>query len=409
MKHTNRSILSMEGFAEQTEGVSKRVKNITVSAIKEMMHLAQKYPDAISLGQGTPDFITPEPIRNALKHELDTNPDIGKYAPLAGIAPLRNAIAEHLLRKRGITADPDKEVYVTVGAMEGISSALLTVVDPDDEVILLTPCFPSHIVQIQIAGGTPVFVPLDESRNWALDVEAFEKSITSRTKAVVLCSPANPTGTVFSEADVRAIARLAGNHNFWIITDEPYDFIVYDDAPFFSATQIPEIANRRIGCFSLSKEYAMTGFRIGYVYATAGVVNQMLKVHDSIVITAATLSQYAALSALQGDQEVVHYFYEEFAKRRDLICSRLDKLDGLFSYQKPQGAYYIFPRILIDIDDYTLAIRILKEAGVICIPGGAFGPAGNGHIRFCYAVSPTDLNKAFDRIETWWNKEKEKV
>ncbi len=389
----------------ETRGISRRIQNITISAIKEMMHLALSYPDAISLAQGTPDFATPSHIRDRVKHELDHNPNVGKYAPLAGFPALKEAIAEHLKQKRGIVCDPQKELYVTMGAMEAIASAIMTVADPKDEVILLSPCFPSHIAHILLSEASPVYVPLDESRGWAFDINAFERAVTKKTKAVVLCSPSNPTGTVLFEDDIRAIGKIAAERDFWVITDEPYDFLLYDDARFFGASQIPEIKNRLISCFSLSKEYAMTGWRVGYVYAKEGVINQMLKIHDAFAVCAATISQYAALSALQGDQRIVESFKDEFSSRRDLICSRLDRLPELFSYIKPRGAYYIFPKINIQIDDYAFAIRLLKEARVTVVPGSAFGPGGEEHARLCFAMSKDAINEAFDRIEKWWNVE----
>lgn len=399
--HPPRSALAMSGYATRTKGISKRIQSITVSAIKEMMHLALAVPDAISLAQGTPDFQTPAHIRERVKEELDTNPHIGKYAPLAGYPALKEAIAAHLKRKRGIVADPQRELYVTIGAMEAIASAIMTVADPGDEVILFSPCFPSHISHIRLSEAASVFVKFDEERGWAFDISAFERAITPKTKAVVLCSPSNPTGTVLSEDDVRAISKMAVQHDFWVITDEPYDFLVYDNARFFSASQVPEIKNRLISCFSLSKEYAMTGWRVGYVYAEAGVINQMLKIHDAFAVCAAAPSQYAALAALQGDQSVVQSFKEEFARRRNLMCARLDRLPDLFSCAKPQGAYYLFPKIVPPIDDYAFAIRLLKETRVIVVPGGAFGPGGDGHVRLCFAMSEAAINEAFDRIEKW--------
>lgn len=398
----NKSALVMSGYAMREKGITKRVRNINISAIKEMMHLSLSYPDAISLAQGTPDFLTPQHIRDAVKRELDTNPAIGKYAPFTGLPILKTAIAKALKRKRGIDANPDRELYVTLGAMEAVASAIWTVAEAGDEVILFSPCFPSHKVQIGLAEAQVVYSVLDESRGWEFNLEDFKSKISPRTRAVVLCSPSNPTGTIFRERDVRAIAELAIQYDFWIITDEPYDFLVYTGAKFFSAAEIPEIKDRLIACFSLSKEYAMTGFRIGYAYAEEGVINQMLKLHDSFVVTAPTVSQYAALAALEGDQKIVESFVKEFSKRRDLMCKRLDRLSGLFSYHKPEGAYYMFPKIEILVDDYELCLEILEKARVVVVPGSAFGSSGLGHLRLCFAMSEDSINTAFDRLEKWW-------
>lgn len=402
----NRSVLADAGFDMLNRGVSKRIKNITTSAIKEMMRLSQNYPDAVSLAQGTPSFLTPKYIVKRIHLELNNNPDIGKYAPLTGLAQLKREIAKRLKKKRGIKADPKTEICVTVGAMQAVASAIMAITNPGDEIILFSPCFPSHIAQINLTQGKPIFALLDESNKWALDIDEFKSKISSKTKAVIICNPSNPTGTVFREEDLRAIAKLAQKHDFWLITDEPYDFLVYDNLRFFSISQIPEIKERLIACFSFSKEYAMSGYRIGWVYAQAGMINQMLKIHDAFTISAATVSQYAALAALQGSQQQTKYFVREFAKRRDLICRRLDQLPDFFSYHKPQGAYYIFPKIKIDIDDFDLAIRLLKEAKVAVVPGSSFGPNGKGHLRFCFAQSQEDINKAFDRITKHFHEKK---
>lgn len=383
------------------KGISKRVQNIQVSAIKEMMVLALDYPNAISFGQGTPSFITPEHIRERLKKEFDENPNIGKYTPTNGYPELKKITAAVLESKRGITANPDREIYITAGAMEAISTAVLTVVDPGDEVILFSPAFSSHIEQVMLASGKPVFVPLIEDEGWKLDVPAVKRAITDKTKAMIITNPANPTGAVFPEEDLRELADFAIRNNIIVITDEPYDFLVYDDNKFFSLSSIKELKENRISCFSLSKEYAMTGFRIGYVYAEEGFINQMLKIHDAVNVCAAAPSQYAAIAALEGQQDCVQEFVSAFAERRDLICSYLDKMPDLFSYQKPQGAYYIFPKIIPKADSYEFCIRLLKEARVIVVPGAAFGPGGEGHVRFSYTGSEEEIKEGMERIIMW--------
>ena len=403
LTHNTRSVFSMSGFAVLEHRIARRVKNASISAIKEMTVLAQEYADVISLAQGTPSFQLPENIKERLHKELDTNPKLNKYCtPFTGLVELKTELAKKIKKTRGIDIDPKKEIYITVGAMEGVATAILTVTDPGDEVILLSPCFPSHIVQITLAAGVPIHVPLNEENGWRLNIEELRARITSKTKAIILSSPNNPTGTVFTESDVRAIAELAQLHDFWIITDEPYDFLLYDNKQLFTALHMEELKDRLIAVFSFSKEYAMSGFRLGYVYSSEGAINQMLKIHDAFSVTASTISQYAAIEALQGSQNSVLFFREEYSKRRNLVCKRLDRLGSLFKYHKPQGAYYIFPKILIDIDDYEFALQILKETHVAVVPGSAFGPAGKGHIRICFSMTEDEINKAFDRLDRWW-------
>jgi aminotransferase len=283
---------------------------------------------------------------------------------------------------------------------------VLTVVNPGDEVLVTSPCFSSHIEQITLAGGVPVFVPLLEDEGWKLDIDGFEKAITKKTKAMIITNPSNPVGAVFPKAGQLKLAELAIAHDIIVITDEPYDFLVYDDNEFYSLTNIAELKNQRISCFSLSKEYAMTGFRIGYVYAEEGFVNQMLKVHDAIAVCASGPSQYAGIEALMGPQTCVDEFREEFAKRRDLICSYFDEMPDLFSYQKPQGAYYIFPKVVPRVESYEFCIKLLKEARVVLVPGDAFGPTGKGHVRFSYACSQENISEGMKRIIKWWGENK---
>jgi aminotransferase len=288
-----------------------------------------------------------------------------------------------------------------VGAMEGLTAGMLTVVDHGDEVILPSPNYASHIEQALLAEGVPVFVPLIES-DWQLDVEAIRRAITPRTRAIVLCNPHNPTGAHFREADLRAVAALACEHDFFVIADETYDFLVYDGRPHFSLAGLPELKDRLIATFSFSKKYAMTGWRVGYVYASEPVLDHIMKVHDAVAICAPTLSQHAALAALTGPQDCVDVVRETLRQRRDLTCSRLDRLSEHFSYVIPQGAYYLMARFLTpNIDSMTYALRLLNEARVITIPGSAFGPTGEGHIRLSFGGSEDDIHEAFDRIEAW--------
>ena len=406
MAYPRQSALELSGFKMRQAGISKRVKKLTVSAIKEMMHLAQGIPGVISLAQGTPTFLTPHSVRFELGQELMNNPQIGKYAPFAGLPVLKSAIASKLKRQHGIKVNSDTEILVTVGAMEAVAAAILTVVDPKDEVLIFSPGFPSHIMQIELAEGRPIFIPLNEAAGWTLDLAAFKNKISARTKAVVICNPNNPTGSLLTEQDLRSIAVLAKKNGFWIITDEPYDFLVYDRKAHFSILQISEIRNQLIACYSFSKEYAMSGFRVGYIYAAADVVNQMLKVHDALALAAATPSQYAATLALTHGTREVSYFVKEFAKRRALICRRLDQLPDLFSYQTPAGTYYIFVKIHPPFEDYQFALDMLKEAKVAAVPGSAFGPTGKRHLRFCFAQTEDVINEAFNRIEKWWSNKK---
>ncbi len=397
----SRSALEASGKVYRTEGISRRVAQICISAIKEMPLLASRVGGCVSLGQGIPSFATPDHILEAVARAMREDARCGQYTLGPGMPSLREAVAEHLEHSRGIAVDPSREVCITVGAMEGLAAAVLTVVDRGDEVILPSPNYASHIEQVLLAEGVPVFVPLSESE-WQLDVDGIRRAITPRTRAVILCNPHNPTGAHFREEDLRAVAALACEHDFFVIADETYDFLVYEDRPHFSLAALSELKERLIATFSFSKKYAMTGWRVGYVYASEGVLDHIMKVHDAVAICAPTLSQHAALAALKGPQDCVDAIRQALARRRDLTCRRLDRLSRTFNYVAPQGAYYLMARYLSPaVDSMTVALRLLNEARVITIPGAAFGPTGEGHIRLSFGGTEADINEAFDRIETW--------
>jgi aminotransferase len=398
---SQRSALVASGKAYQTHGISRRVAQITISAIKEMPLIASKVGGCVSLGQGIPSFPTPPHIVEAVYERMRDDPDAGKYTLGPGLPELREAVAVQLSRQIGRPVAPDKEICITVGAMEALSAAVLTVVDRDDEVILSSPNYASHIEQVLLAEGVPVFVPLREA-DWQLNIEGIRQAITPRTKAIIICNPHNPTGANFAASDLRMLADLALAHDLFIICDETYDFLVYDGHSPFSLTTLPEIADRVIATFSFSKKYAMTGWRVGYVYAAEGVLDQIMKIHDAVAICAPSLSQYAALAALQGPQGCVAEISAALQRRRDLVCDRLDRLAEFFDYVKPQGAYYLMARYkLPGLDSMTFALRLLHEARVITIPGTAFGPTGENHARLSFGGTESEINEAFDRIKEW--------
>jgi aminotransferase len=405
----NRSVYLGAGIGEDLSRIAKRVAGITVSAIKQMPVLAAKVPDTVSLGQGIPSFGTPSFITEAVIQALREDERIGKYSLQPGLPDLKNEISRFLTRSKGVTVDPDQELFISCGAMEALAGTICTVVERGDEVLIPSPNYASHIEQILFAEGRPVFVPLIEEEGWRLDIEGFRKAVTPRTKAILICNPMNPTGSAFGDAEIRAVAELAIENDLLVIADEAYDFLVYAPQNHTSFLTIPEIRDRLIAAFSFSKMYCLTGWRVGYLVAPSSLINQILKVHDAFAICAPTISQYAALAALratngadgEGDR-FIRTLVAALDKRRLLTCQRLDRLSGLFSYQKPQGAYYVFPRIVpAQNDSITLALRLLHEAQVISIPGSAFGPTGEAHLRFSFGGTEDEINLAFDRIEQW--------
>ena len=388
---------------EDSRLISRRVAGIGKSAIHEMTRLSQEVEDVAFLSWAKPTTDTPEHIKvGAIRAIADGL--VGGYSPTSGLPALRREIADKLKRENRIDAR-DSQIIVTVGAIEGLAAAIMAVVDPGDEVILPSPTYSTHIRQVVMASGQPVLVPCIEREGFSLDVDAISKAVTPRTKAILYCSPSNPTGTVFGEGQLRRLAAVARDNDLVVITDEAYEYFVFDGNQHFSIASLPGMEERTISCFTFTKTYAMTGWRIGYVHANEEFVEQITKAHIPFAICAPTVSQYAALAALEGPQNCVAEFRDHYLAARNLMCERLDMMPSIFSYQKPGGSYLMFPRILVEEgrDSISFCKRLLREARVSTTPGVAFGPTGEAHLRMSFCVPEQTINTAFDRLETYFN------
>ncbi len=380
--------------------LSRRVKQIKISATKEMPMIAAAVGGCVSLGQGIPSFKTPEHVVDAVARALRDDASAGKYSLQPGMPALRRAAAELLRAEKNLPADAEREVAITVGGMEGLLCAMLTLIGPGDEVIVPEPFYPSHVEQILMAEGTPVFARLRRA-DWSLDPAAIEAAISPRTKAIIISSPHNPTGAVWARADLLRVAELAIRHNIFVICDDTYDALTYDNEPAFSLASLPELRHLLVGVFSFSKRFALTGWRVGFVWAREPLLNQMLKIHDAAAICAPTPAQIAALASLTGPQDVFQAMRTELEKRRNLICARLTGMDR-FSHVRPKGAFYVMAKADLPVaDSRELAIRLIREARVITLPGGAFGPGGEGHVRLSFGGGEAEINEACDRLAAW--------
>lgn len=410
-----RSVFGDDGAQDAEHGgrFADRVNHITISAIKQMPILARRRGDCVSLGQGVPSLPTPSFIREELTALLRSDPMIGMYSLQPGLPELQWEVARYLEHAHGAKlGDPEREVMISCGAMEAIAAAVLSTVEPGDDVLLPAPTYASHIEQVLLAGGRPVFVPLQEDAGWRLDPDRMRSAVTSRTKAILLSNPSNPTGAVLGAAEIQAIAGIAIEHDLFIIADETYDFLVYDGG-FASFTSIPEIWSRLLAGFTFSKMFCMTGFRVGFLTGAARSIGHALKVHDAVALCAPTISQRAALIALRetglpggrrgrGD-EALTALLTEMKQRRSLASQRLRAFGDIFQFVDPAGAYYLFARYAFPEGSRQIALRILEEAGVITIPGAAFGPSTDRHLRLSFGADPHVLNEAFDRLERWVN------
>jgi aminotransferase len=385
--------------------IANRVNQIGKSAIHEMTRLSKKVDDVAFLSWAKPTSDTPEHIKEAaIKAIRDGR--VGGYSESSGLPQLREAIAEKLNRDNHVNAHAG-QIIITVGAIEGLAASVMAVIDPGDEAILPTPTYSTHIRQVQMASGNPVLVPLIEEEGFRLDIPAIKRAITPKTRAIIFCTPSNPTGTVFPEQDLRQVAEIALESDLMVITDEAYEYFVFDDHKHFSIASIPEMSKNAISTYTFTKTYAMTGWRIGYLHAHEDMIPQITKVHIPFSICAPVVSQYAALTALQDSQDCIIEFRNHYLSARNLMCERLDCLNHVFEYQKPGGSYLMFPKIMTDEgrDSTAFCKRLLQEARVSATPGIAFGPTGQNHLRLSFCVPHEMINKAFDRMETYFGHE----
>jgi len=391
----------MEHNRDISQLVSNRVFQIPKSAIHEMTRLSKEIDDVAFLSWAKPTSGTPEHINKAAIKAIEEG-KTGGYSEPEGFYELREEIAKKLKEFNHIEASPD-EIIVTVGAIEGLTAAVMAVIDPGDEVIFPVPGYSSHIRQVQMAGGKPVCVPTIEEKGFSLDIERLNDAVTDKTKAIMFSDPNNPTGSVYSKEELEAIAKIASKNNLIVITDEAYEYFTFDGHQHHSIASFPGLKERVISAFTFTKTYAMTGWRIGYVHACPELTPQIKKAHIPFAICAPVVSQYAALEALRGSQKCVHDFCRHYVTTRDLMCERLDRLTRIFEYQKPKGSYLMFPKIKVaeGRDSLAFAKRLLKEARVSATPGIAF--RGEGHLRLSFCVPEETINKAFDRMEDYFS------
>lgn len=382
-----------------------RATNAPVSGIGLMMNYGAKYPDTLSLGQGTPIFPTPQFIYDYVYERAKKDPSVGQYGGPKIENELKELIIKEMEHLYGFTPTLDS-LLLTSGGIAGLYSAMMALVQKGDEVIYFDPSYPLHLSQIHLTEANPVFVSYKEESAWSIDLEKFRRAITKNTKAVILTNPNNPTGTVLTKEEVEEVVKIVLENNLILILDEAYDFLTYGKE-LFSPMKMAEIRNNVVLCKSFSKEFAMTGWRIGYAYANPEIIKILNQVHTYFSISPATPSIVAAVAALSDSRgkQIKDGFIKEFVKSRDAICQRLDELPKLFSYQKPAGAYYVFPKYLnFDLTALEFAKLLVDEAHVIIIPGTSMGPTGAGHLRMSFAASFDYINMCFDRIDAFAKK-----
>jgi aminotransferase len=375
--------------------VSQRVQSVPPSGIRRFFDIAATMKNVISLGIGEPDFVTPDPILQAGVASLSRGETA--YTSNSGTIELRQAVARHLQRLYGVAYDPETELLITVGVSEALYLALTAIVDPGDEVIVPEPCFVAYTPEVVFAGGVPVTIATRVDDQFQVTAEAIERKITPRTKALLIGYPNNPTGAVMTRDNLAQIGQLAEQHDLLVISDEIYDRLVYGRAHVCFAA-LPGMRERTITLGGFSKDYAMTGWRLGYAGAPAELLAAMRKVHQYTIMSAPTTAQAAGVQALESGDPFVEQMVAEYDRRRRLLVGGLNSL-GLDCFE-PGGAFYAFPSVeRSGLDDSTFAESLLQEEEVAVVPGSAFGPSGSGFVRMAYATAYEKIEEALNRME----------
>lgn len=374
----------------------ERLEEIPQSGIRRLFDLASRYRDVISLGIGEPDFDTPEHIKEYAKEALDLG--YTHYTPNSGLRELREAISIKLKNENSVEVDPEREIIVTTGGNQAFLLLWSSFLRAGEEVLIPSPHFVTYSATVRLAGGMPVEVPLSMANGFKVTCEDIRQHITRRTRAIVLNSPNNPTGAVLTEKDLEPIIQAAIDNDLIIISDEVYEYLIYDGLRHSSPASFNGVHDRVITVNSLSKAYAMTGWRIGYAAGPERFISRMVKFQMYLSACPNSFAQHAAARAL-GDKrskQAAEVMRQEYEKRRDHICKRLGAIANI-RFVKPDGAFYIFP--FVGGDDLAISERLLKEARVATVPGSAFGSSGMGYLRLAYTLPIEKIDAAMDRIE----------
>ncbi len=381
--------------------LSKRVAGLKPSGIRKFFDIAATMKDVISLGIGEPDFTTPKPILDAGIRSLQNGET--HYTSNWGKMELRQAISDNLQRLYQIKYDPTDEIIATVGGSEALYLTFTAILDPGDEVIIPTPCFVSYQAEVILAGGVAVEIPSRMENEFMVDPADLRRAITPRTKAVFIGYPSNPTGAVATREVMLEIAKIAEEFNLLVVTDELYDRLVYDFEHVCFPAMDETLKHRTILLGGFSKNYAMTGWRIGYACGPSDLIQGLVRIHQYSIMSAPTTAQDAALAAIQIGDPHVEEMRLEYDRRRRLLVAGLNRL-GLRTFE-PRGAFYAFPDIRASgMDDETFAEKLLREEHVAVVPGNAFGPGGEGFARMCYATAYEQIEEALHRMEKFMNR-----
>lgn len=381
--------------------IAQNVAAIPRSGIRDFFELVQGREGVISLGVGEPDFVTPWHIREAAIYSLEKGQTT--YTSNLGLLSLRKSISKYVENFFKVSYDAPTEVLVTVGVSEAIDIALRALLNPGDEVIIHEPCYVSYSPSIVMAHGKTVAVQTTKEDEFSLKPEAVAAAITPKTRIIFINFPCNPTGAVAPLEDLKGIAKLAIEHDLIVMTDEIYSELRYDGEEHVSIASLPGMKERTILLHGFSKAFAMTGFRLGYACAPQPIIEAMMKIHQYSMLCAPIMSQNAAIEALENGTPAMIEMRNSYHQRRDFLVRRLNEI-GLDCHT-PGGAFYVFPDIRkTGLSSKDFAFGLLEQENVAAVPGGAFGPSGEGFLRCCYATAFDDIRTATDKIERFVNR-----
>ncbi|EJS60579.1 pyridoxal phosphate-dependent aminotransferase [Bacillus cereus] len=375
--------------------LSRAAESLQPSGIRKFFDLAANMKGVISLGVGEPDFVTPWNVRQACIRSLEQG--YTSYTANAGLLELRQEIAKYLKKQFAVSYDPNDEIIVTVGASQALDVAMRAIINPDDEVIIIEPSFVSYAPLVSLAGGVPVPVATTLENEFKAQPEQIEAAITAKTKAILLCSPNNPTGAMLNKSELEKLAVIVEKYNLIVLSDEIYAELVYDEV-YTSFASIQNMREHTILISGFSKGFAMTGWRLGMIAAPVQFSELMLKIHQYSMMCAPTMSQFAALEALRGGNDEVIRMRDSYKKRRNFMAASFNEM-GLTCHV-PGGAFYVFPSIAsTGLTSAEFAEQLLLEEQVAVVPGSVFGESGEGFIRCSYATSLEQLMEAMKRME----------
>ena len=375
--------------------VSKIANDIQPSLTRQLFDKAKEYSNVIDLTLGDPDYPTPAEICAAGCQAIREGKT--KYTANAGLIELRTAVAEKVKKETEIEYRPEDNVIITVGAMGALYLLIKSYINEGDEVLIPAPYWINYVQMVRMSGGVPVIVNGSEE-DFSLSVEMLEKAVTDKTKMMIINSPCNPTGEIYSRETMEAIAEIAIKHDILVVSDEAYSCIVYDDAEFVSIIDIPGMKDHTVLVNSFSKRYSMTGWRVGYAVGDAAIISAMTRFQENVASCCPQPSQYAAIQALKGSQESVEYMVKGYQNRRDILVNGINGIRNL-SCRKPQGTFYAFVDIRkTGMNSVEFAYALLESVQVAVVPGVTYGEAGEGYIRIAFTQNETKIMEALNRI-----------